>query len=259
MLARTPVRGTERGPLSTIAFQTSSEGWLLDDLLLTVDTPEGIYRLALQVRSNFTPTPKDGELKDLLAKAWRHFLAQTKVAFNPSLDKLGIATGFLSLKVKQHLFELLRWARSVHDPIIFFSRLRAKGTAFKAKRDFLELLSCPVEVSSQPISDENFHQFLRALVIIDFDFNSPNGVSEAACIDRCQQVLEESDPATAQLLWQKLVTIASEHKKDGGTLDCSHLVRLITPSMRLKDLPDFSEDWKRLREHSQSLRKLLSF
>ena len=258
MLARTSVRGLDRGPLLTIAFQTASEGWLLDDLLLRVDTTAGIHRLALQIRSNFTPAPKDAEFKELLIKAWRQFLEQTDVAFNPSLDKLGIATGFLSLKVKQHLFELLRWARSVHDAEIFFSRFQSNEAAtFKGKRDFLELLSCPVEVSGQPISDEQFHQFLRALVILDFDFNSPSGATEAACIERCQQVLEESDPATAQLLWQKLVTIASEHKKDGGTLDCSNLVRLITPPIRLKDVPDFSEDWKRLREHSESLLKLV--
>jgi len=257
MLARTAVIGLDTGPLATLAFQTGSEGWLLDDLLLTVDTPEGISRLALQVRSNFTPTHSDAGFRDLLNKAWRHFLGQTSVEFNISRDKIGIATGFLNLKVKQHLFELLRWAKSIHDSKIFFSRVRDHGPTSKEKRGFLELFSCPVDVSPQKTSDEQFHQFLRALVIVDFDFNSPNSASESTCIERCQQVLEEPDPPKAQLLWQRLIIIAGDHKKNGGTLDCPHLLRLITPHVRLKDVSDFSEDWKRLREYSRSFTNLV--
>lgn len=258
MLARTSVRGLDAGPLTTVGFQTGPEDWLLDDLLLAVGSGGLVRRLALQVRSNFSPTASDKGFQEIRSKAWRLFLGQTPVQFDPSRDRMGIATGPLGSGVKGQLLELLGWAKSLHDPKIFFSRARQPRVSSAAKRGYLDLFSCPTDIcGEQGPSEAQFHQFLRCLVVIDFDFHAPNSVSESECIERCQRLLEDPSPTKAQLLWQSLVAIAAEHKKNGGSLDCQSLLRLIPPDLRLNDLPDFSADWRQLREQSHALASLV--
>lgn len=258
MLARTSVRGLDAGPLTTVGFQTGPEGWLLDDLLLAVGSGGLVRRLALQVRSNFSPTASDDGFQEIRNKAWRLFLGQTPIQFDPSRDRMGIATGPLGSGVKGHLLELLGWAKSLHDPNIFFSRARQPGVSSAAKRKFLDLFSCPTDIcGEQGPSEAQFHQFLRCLVVIDFDFDALNSASESECIERCQRLLEDPCPTKAQLLWQRLIAIAAEHKKNGGSLDCQSLLRLVPPDLRLNDLPDFSADWRKLREQSHTLASLV--
>src|SRR4051794_6462889 len=107
-----PLRGqpaTSAGTVDRIEFQTSVDGWQLDDVLLTLRSGSETWRCAISIKSG--PQFAHGRASaDFVERAWREFLGLGAAAFDPSADRLALAAPPLSAAIRADLDELQRLA-----------------------------------------------------------------------------------------------------------------------------------------------------
>jgi len=114
------------GTISRIDFQTRADGWLPDDILLTLSSEGERLRCAFSVKSNRQFT-ENAAPSDFVKLAWEQFLHEVDAPFDKARDRLGLITAPLPQKTSTKLNGLLNKAR-LQDPKDLATRIQKEGT-----------------------------------------------------------------------------------------------------------------------------------
>ena len=107
MLAGEPPLNSEGlGILERIDLQTKSIGWLLDDILLTFQSPEGSIRAAFSIKSS-QQFVRNAAPADFVEEAWEQFLGNGQSVFSRGVDRLGLISPSISEPLRKDLNTLI--------------------------------------------------------------------------------------------------------------------------------------------------------
>ena len=243
--------GKESGVITRIDLQTGVDGWLLDDILLTLKDANGlIHKAAISVKSNlqFSANKVPDEFVKL---AWQQFLHEGTTVFDSENDLLGLVTLPLSSRLRKQLNELSQKSRK-QEPSDLASRLTISRYGSGAERDLLASLSCPGDLAQKHgITSNETGKLLARLEFPEFDFDSPSSRDESQAIARCANLLANPDPKQAASLWDRLWNLSDEYRPNNGMLDRRKLISLLQ-GFQLKEYPFYQHDWEILIDNSRS-------
>jgi len=247
LLSSQPPLDPNLGILTRIDFQTRVDGWLLDDLLLTVESPGVRRRCAFSIKSNQQFTQKSAPQEFVIA-AWEQVLHEESDQFDEWSDKIGIITAPLSQQLSAQLQQLFSKARA-QDPASLMDRLRTKGSASHIQEDLLKSFACPSELASRhPEEKVRTGNFLKHIIVLEFDFENDPSNRHREAVHNCRNSLKSGLLEEANDLWNDLVGIARDYRPLSGYLNLNRVLALLRRKYQFKDYPEYSSDWIRLTE-----------
>jgi hypothetical protein len=188
----------------------------LDDLILCGIRSDGrVTQLHLQIKNNLSFREGDTEWVDALGRAWETF---AKDSFDVTAQRIGVSIGTYHARADQHYQSVLKWASNSPDANNFFERIAQPDYSHKDKQAFVETISTILtkHAGRQPSKDELW-RFLKAFVIVHFDFQSADSSRDAAnAIDRLRGILAPEDRDQATKIWDHLIAKAGELIPVGG-------------------------------------------
>src|SRR5215469_1526566 len=147
MLAGSPALDPAAGQIESVHFEKRVDGWLLDDIVLSLrrldDTNAAV---AISIKSD-TPITIDGFPKAFTEAIWEQRLHVSTNKFDPSTDYLALATAPLDIKVKSAWDALLAKAIDA-DPVAFPARIATPKYDNAIGRKIFDSLSCPSTIDS---------------------------------------------------------------------------------------------------------------
>lgn len=191
-----------------VHFQTEHLGWSTDDMLVIGNGGEDLRRkLAVQVKRTFTVSSSDSVCTKAFADFWADF--QNRDIFNPEYDRLALITlhGTNTLLVK--FASLLDCARAAKNGADFERRLSEDGLlSNKARKQAEAVRTIIEETSEEPVSDDDFWQFLCVLDVISLDLNTQTAQHEASIKNLLAQTSTEPNQIiAAESTWNELLQI----------------------------------------------------
>ena len=171
--------------------------------------------------------------------------------FEPGYDRFGLAIGLYSKNVDEHYQTVLSWARNSVSTDDFLSRVSRQRLSSQTQRSFVSLVRNKLnECAGRSVSDEELWNFLRAMVILYFDFQREGSRDQSHVVEMLRHSIPP-DGGNASNLFQELVGYAAESDRTAGSHNRETLVqRLHTGGYRLLPAADCRPDLERLREHA---------
>jgi len=238
------------GRIERIDYEARPEGWLLDDLVLTLrdDTPR---RVALSVKSNtqFTDTTAP---TDFVEAAWEQYLGEVSSIYDSNTDLMGLVTTPLHPDMRQAVEFVLSTARE-GAPKLLPGRYQETGWANNTKRALFKSFACPKALAEKHgLSENDTGRVLARLRCMQFDFEASPSESEKQAVERCRAALRSGDQKEARKLWEHLLRLSSEKRSIAGTLNLSGLIDAVRSDYELSEVPSYYEDWRRLTHLAES-------
>ena len=235
-------------PITRVGWQVRQEGWLLNDLLLTLGKAEpSAGRMAVSVKRKRQVTRR-GFPTDFIHDAWAHWLHRGTDVFDRDHDFLAMMTGQLAEDVVDAWHDLLDQALLNDDDDGLAERFTSQVGGIKAA--LFGSLQCPSEFQDHDlcgaVERTQRVQLLRRIRLYRRDFRSGSSPAEGQVIEVCRAALESQDSAEAGSMWSRLIQMASERRPKGGALTRQTLLRELADSFRLLELPDHRAAWQRL-------------
>ena len=199
-----------------VLTQRSALGEPLDDVIVCGVTDDGrTTKLSLQVKSSLRFTETDSEWVAVLGQAWATF---TDDEFDIDLYRLGVAISSYHARADKYYQSVLTWAEHSPSAQDFFQRIALEDFSHNDQRKFVETIRKILdEHSGSPIDDERLWQFLRALRILHFDFQTEASSRDAElAIDRIHRALKPEKRGQAINIWNHLITRAGNTAPVGG-------------------------------------------
>ncbi|HEX3885376.1 MAG TPA: ATP-binding protein [Stellaceae bacterium] len=242
-----------RGEFATqVRTQRAAFGDPLDDLLVDGASGDGrVTRLDLQVKNKLTFTSNDDEWVAVLKRAWDTF---TATGFDPVVRRVGVAIGVYNARVDQHYQAVLNWAEHSSNAANFFERIAQHDYSHHDKRTFITTARAILDAhAARPLTDDEFWHFLKAFVIIHYDFESGAGSrDETNVIERLKGVLGPDKRDVAKSIWDHLVRKAGELIPAGGGATRATLVGQLTAAgFAVGPAPSFREDIRAIDRESR--------
>lgn len=251
MLSASRYLGADFGSITCIEFQVRDRGWLLDDLLIHFGSPVGPRHLALSLKSDRQVT-RNGFPPDFVQTVWEQWLGTPSGTFQEDRDVLALAVGDLAGNIKSAWDQMLGEALAT-DPGRLARRFRSGGHSSRLKRALFRSLRCPSDLKRSGASDAPAAARLLAHIrLMHFDFQATPSHDLARALSLCQSIVESEAPTNAAGLWERLIGIAAERRRVGGTLDLSGLLGKLRLDFRLKPYPDHRSDWERIERASRA-------
>lgn len=234
----------EAGTLSRVDFQVRSDGWLLDDLLLTLDYGQVRRRAAVSVKSGEQIT-RNGFGADFVRLIWQQYLSNSP--FDRRSDLLVLVTASGSSDLKRAVSNLLIWARE-QDPRDLSERLTKKGFASNIERSLFNSFGCPANLlQDSRVGPADTAGVLRSVRVLFFDYESDPSEQLQSDIQLCSEILRSGAVDEAYSLWQSICYVSSQFRPHAGGLDLSRILGSVRSSFQLKEFPAYDADWARLR------------
>lgn len=97
----------QTGLIKKISLQVRADGWLFDDVLLLLESPQGIRRVAISIKSNkqFNTKGCPAEINQAL---WEQFLHHDSSVFNKETDSLCLVEAPISTNIAEATNQLLQ-------------------------------------------------------------------------------------------------------------------------------------------------------
>jgi hypothetical protein len=254
LLNGTPPFGIEFGRLVRIDCQVGSQGWELDDLLLTFEAGGQAVRCALSIKSNrqFSSKAAPG---DYVEAGWAQLLQVRSKVFNSANDYVGIATAIHSPEVRESLNQLIKLARG-QEPKHLHTHVSGGGTISEVSLQIYESMRCPTSIRKS--GDETLPGvLLRRMVFREFDFAEAISERESVALSLCEDALIDGGLDGARMLWEALLALANKTRTEGGYVDLPRLLATLRSRFTLRAHPDFEPDWRRARERNRHLLELV--
>ena len=238
------------GIIQKMAFQVRADGWLLDDLLLTLKNNDGERRCAFSIKSN-AQFSKTSAPSDFVRAAWEQYLGEVTFPSNKDRDRLGLITAPLDTETKTKLEDLLRKSR-VQEPDDLSKRIKEAGYISSEGRSLFASFACPQDLAQKhSIGESNIGELLRCIEHFEFDFEHTSSSKLSEAISILKGVLDSASLEDASNLWESLCTIGRETRARGGHIDLVALIGKLRERYRLKDFPDHAPAWERLKRKSK--------
>jgi hypothetical protein len=252
VLSETPLRGLPGEFAMEVLTQRAAFGDPLDDIVLRGMRDDGrVTQLHLQIKNKLSFGEGDKEWADTLGRAWETFAKQ---GFDATLQRIGVGIGTYHARADQHYQSLLNWASHSADADHFFERIAKGDYSHEAKQTFVEVITKAVaaHIGKEPAKDDLW-RFLKAFVIVHFDFQSEESSRDAAVvIDRLKTVLAPEHRDQAKRIWDHLVTKAGELIPVGGGATRLTLVEsLEAAEFKIGAAPSYWRDIHAIRRESE--------
>lgn len=181
MLSGLPARGLELGPCTEVRCQRRYQDFHCDDIVIECGEGESVRRLAIQAKLRLRFSESDSVFGEVMDAAWRTFLSG---AFRQGKDRVGLAIGGYGTRADEQAAEVSEWARHSAAAADFFERIDQPGLSNESMRGFLRAVLGVLRAAGHSIGRENqFWEFLRSLVILDFDFSRPSSRDHLNALD----------------------------------------------------------------------------
>ena len=245
MIAGAELWGAEYGHITKIDWQTHADGWLFDDLLLTLKDRTGIlHRVAISIKSS-AQINSHGFPQEITRKIWTQFIDASS-PFDSNRDLLLFVVGEIGEGILSAWTDIQREVSSADDERIS-NRLAADGAWSKDKKEIFNSLAC---------SDEKYKNaslsictIIRRLYVKSFDFLNKTSLADSEIRKRARELCTTKSYSDGDALLGKLISLCREKRDTGGGVDLHEIYNL--PS--LPDLiahPNYHDDIKRLQEMS---------
>jgi hypothetical protein len=240
----------EMGKIKRIEFQVRPEGWLFDDLLLTLGNIDGDIHVGISSKSNVQVNSK-GPTKDLLNDIWNQYLGTDSKVFNPHRDYLCIVSAPLPKGVADDLNDLITSAKTM-DAAVFYDRISNDGKGFsRSKQALFKLLHCPQALATtHNIKQSDTVIVLSRLLLLEFDFQSDTSKDAAAIIALARTCLKKPDGQNEVRLYESMCAIRSELAPSSGFVDYDRLINRFRNQYDLIGYRNHASDWKKIWEAS---------
>lgn len=237
----------EMGKIKRIDFQVRPEGWLFDDLLLTLENTDGDIKIGVSSKSNVQVNSK-GPTDDLLNDVWNQYLGLNAKAFNPLKDYLCIVSAPLPKGVANDLNDLITSAKTM-DAAVFYDRISTDGKGFsKSKQDLFKSFQCPPDLAANHnIKQSDTVAVLSRLLLLEFDFQNDTSKDDALIIALARTCLTEPDGQNEVRLYESMCAIRSELAPSSGFIDYDGLINRFSNQYDLIGYQNHMSDWKKIR------------
>ncbi|SCY13939.1 hypothetical protein SAMN02927916_1238 [Flavobacterium anhuiense] len=248
----------EVGKIIRMDFQVRPEGWLFDDLLLTLkNKEEEKCRIAISVKSNvqFNTTGPSDDLKNDL---WNQFVGEPKRVFDPSKDYLCIVNSTIPASISEDLKALLAAASSM-DPKVFLHRITSEDGGFsQTKKQLFDSFQCPAAIASaHKIIALDTVKLLSRIFLFEFDFQNTNSSDENLIIKMLADILLQPDGIKELDMYYSMCNIGREYAPVSGYLDYTKLLNRFGINYELKAFPNHKNDWSKIHAQSSLLAGLI--
>jgi hypothetical protein len=229
----------ERAPgidsvVTQIQAQVSTLGWRADDLLLTAQVTGTPRRLAISAKGNVQVT-EAGLPDDFVTRAWKQW-REPQGPFNRATDGLALVTIGMHEEFDPTWREVKN-ACSGPDTALTMSRIRSN----KRQSRVFDSVQKPGSAS-----DEETIELIRCLHVVQTDFQFAHSEYETQAIAQCRRLLASGRDDEAQVLWDRLIIIATGVRLRGGTITVPDLLSNLRSQFGLRHHPDFERDWETL-------------
>jgi hypothetical protein len=247
MLAGSEARGLPNARIEGVQFQGVDEGYALDDLIVHGVSDKGSSLLEIQSKRTIKFSPKDGIFQSVCEQ-----IVRSSPADNPTDRHLfAVATERTSFAISGPYQDVLAWAQVAKTGAQFFKRLRLKGVASDAMRDFAQTFRANLIDQGISDDDETIWGIVRRFLILEFDFESAAPMARAHALALAAQVLAPEDVPRAEALWSNLIELVIKTGKTGGLISRAELPQLlIDRGFRLAGNRNYALSRARLTEMS---------
>jgi len=219
--------GTEYGYITKIDWQTHADGWLFDDLLLTlIDRTGALHQVAISIKSNVQITT-NGFPQDTTLRIWKQFL-EGSPPFDADRDLLLFAVGEISSGILSDWTDIQREVSSADDKRIS-NRLAADGAWSKNKKVLFNSLACPDEKYKD--AGLSICTIIRRLRIKSFDFLNATSDSLSNIRERALECCSAKSYPDGDTLLDKLLHLCKDKRGAGGSVSLDEIYNI-------PDLPD---------------------
>lgn len=247
MLAGRAPFGPAIGTVTKISCQTRVDGWLLDDLLVTLETRTGDARIAFSIKDRSLASNR-ALVSEFARDSWLQFLGSVG-NFDTERDFLALSVPRSGSAIERDLDELTQLA-GVHGNELE-QRLRTQYFASREKTRLWKQFRCPPELTASE-SQADIGKLLARVRFVPFDFAHSVSRDHDAAIAICRDILLSSSTDEAADLWQALREIADETRPRAGSYTSVTLLPKLVGRFAFRDLPYFTHDWDQLRRFSQT-------
>jgi energy-coupling factor transporter ATP-binding protein EcfA2 len=254
LLQSTP-RGQDAGTAKEVRFQRLYEGEPLDDLIIVSELPIGEAKLAIQAKRDFAFGENDETFDEIMRASWETFKSPK---FIRGKDRVGFAIGLPPKVVSEHYQNVLTRARNSAGAEDFIKGFSIPGLFSKQQGSFVKLIREKLSIyEEKDIMDNDLWNFLRSMVILDFDFHRTGSRDQSYIIEILSHLIPpEKHIRSIDLFSQLYRYAASEAKGVAGSLNLDILrEKLISSGFPLLSPPDCRGDIKRLQEHGDLILK----
>jgi hypothetical protein len=200
IVCEAPARGLPGEFANQLNTQRASFGDPLDDIILYGQSNNGRRtKLHLQIKNKLVFSENDTEWADVLARAWKTFYSDD---FDRTLNRIGVGIGTYNARTDQHFFERISEPDFSHqDRQAFVATTRALLT----------------HCVGRPVDDDELWGFLKAFVIVHFDFQSEGSSRDAEnTVERLRHAMPVGQRDQAAALWDHLIATAGDLTPVGG-------------------------------------------
>ena len=246
MLSQTLPFNTGFGLIKQVSFQVRQDGWLFDDLLLTLETENAVRNVAISIKSNRKFT-SNGCPQDINRQLWEQKLNHgTNPIFNSEKDALCLVEAPILPTVSSDLNRLLSEA-GIIDPHTLHSRIFTDGYYSRSAQLIYKSFYCPQDLAAlYNIKAEDTPQILRCFFEQQMDFENMSSKDESRAIYLCQTCLGNATQAEAERLFSMLCLLPRKLAPVGGSLDWNKLVTLLKRDFKLRAPAKFEGDWNKI-------------
>lgn len=240
-------RGLDQGITQKVKFQTRYKGNHLDDIEVISSDHTHEYRLYLQVKHRMSFTKQDLEFQRVLGDCWNDY---SKESFNKNIDRIGIALQrFSSVKTSAAIYNLLAVARTSADVQEFIKKILTKGMFSTGLKKYFLLFQDVISSSiNSKVSKEYIWEFLKHLVVLEYDFDNPGSRDSVYSWNSLLKVLAVRDPFKAKSLFDSLYRMVGEYSATAGTISIEEIQSQLPKNLLLATPSMFTSDLRRIRE-----------
>jgi hypothetical protein len=221
LLANTEARGLPGAKMMRVGFQKAPEGLELDDVVVYGVQDDGASAtLEIQVKRSIRFTSGDSVWKKVVGQIAG---AASKDGFWLRNHQFAVAVAKTTAKIDGPYQDVLMWARDLGSASAFFTRLRIKGVANDAMRDFVQDFKKNLSAHGHQNDEETIWRLLRRLQILTFDFTAKGSICQELSRDRAARLLDPARGERGSQLWDALVVSALSIASLGGDRDRSEL------------------------------------
>lgn len=243
----------EIGKIKQIDYQVRSDGWLLEDLLLTTQVNDDIdIKIAVSSKSNVQINTK-GPNSDLLYDIWNEYLNIASNIFDSSKDYLCIVNSPLHPTVLNDLNKLIKFSKA-NDASTLHRRISQDDKAFsQSLKKLYKGFYCPEDIAkNKKIDESETVKILSRIIFIGFDFQNVISHDENKVIEICKNCLVEPSSSSGLKLYTNLCAFRGQLAPMSGFLDYQKLIDTLKDFYRLKGFNNHNNDWNKILGVSKS-------
>jgi hypothetical protein len=252
LLSQEIPRGIDCGICKEVRFQQRWAGCLLDDIVVVASDGTREMRLAIQVKHDLTisDATTNTVCAEVIDACWKTFNSALW-NFNRETDRLCIALGISQPRIDKHFKPILEWARTSSSSAEFLQKVSSSGFSSREKQDYLTIMRNLLgRAKGGDLENDELWQFLKCLVILDFDLEAEGSRDTTYCWNRLLSHTRGRDYNQAISLFNELNSIVKEYSRSAGSITQQILRAKIGSKVQLSDAPNFGLDLANLRKHT---------